>query len=350
MKKIHKQILVILVTSVFLGLVRFLFINDDYSLIQLVQEKKSFQSNDIENIEDFLLSLTEPELVDVNMAKKLYDNKMASFIDARDYKDFIEGHILEAINIPYDTDENYDVNLLDSLRMLDNNALIIYCSGGGCTLGKDLSYYLYENQEFYSVLYFEEGYPKWQELDFSVKVKEIIVESSDLDQSYNYSTLDIFLCISFAIMIILYLKENFRIYIPLISRLILGFIFIYFSYDKILDPNLFASLINNYDIIPYGLEYSIALFLPWIEMIVGVFLILGIFLESSVVISSFLLIGFILMISQAFIRGKSIDCGCLLSTLNSELVEDKRFYMLKRIIQDLYFLILCLIVKYKDKF
>ena len=30
--------------------------------------------------------------------------------------------------------------------------------------------------------------------------------------------------------------------------MILGFIFIYFSYDKIIDPKLFASLINNYDI------------------------------------------------------------------------------------------------------
>ena len=347
MKKIYNQTLIIFLLSIFFGLIRLLFINDDYPLIQFSEKEKEIIIN--HDLEDFLLSLIEPELIDINLGKELYDNDLVSFIDARDSKDFKDGHILGALNITYDPDENYDLDLLDSLRQLDRNSLIIYCSGGGCTLGKDLSYYLYENHDFYSVLYFEEGYPDWEQLGYPIK-QALSKEPVNSEKSYSYSNIDVFLFISLMIVVVLYSFNNFRYYIPLISRFILGFIFIYFSYDKIIDPKLFASLINNYDIVPYGLEYSIALFLPWIEMMIGVFLILGIFVESSILISFVLLVMFIFMISQAFIRGKSIDCGCLLSNLNSDLVEEKRFHMLKRIIQDVYFLILCLIVKYKDKF
>ena len=55
------------------------------------------------------------------------------------------------------------------------------------------------------------------------------------------------------------------------------------------------------------------------------------------------------MLMQAYVRGKSIDCGCLLADLNSSSALEKQINMLKRIVHDLYFLVLTLIVKYRKK-
>ena len=81
----------------------------------------------------------------------------------------------------------------------------------------------------------------------------------------------------------------------LLIRVILGLVFIYASYDKILDPGKFARDIANYHIIPFGLENSIAIILPWIELLIGLGIILGIFLDGSVFISGGFLVLFILM-------------------------------------------------------
>ena len=99
-------------------------------------------------------------------------------------------------------------------------------------------------------------------------------------------------------------------YLILLIRCLLGIVFIYASYDKILDPEKFARDIANYHIIPFGLENSIAIILPWLELLIGMGIILGIFLDGSVVLSGSFLILFIFMIFQAMMRGFNIECGC----------------------------------------
>ena len=99
-------------------------------------------------------------------------------------------------------------------------------------------------------------------------------------------------------------------YLILSISCLLGLVFIYASYDKILDPEKFARDIANYHIIPFGLENSIAIILPWLELLIGMGIILGIFLDGSVVLSGSFLILFIFMIFQAMMRGFNIECGC----------------------------------------
>ena len=99
-------------------------------------------------------------------------------------------------------------------------------------------------------------------------------------------------------------------YFIVIMRIILGAIFLWASFDKILDPEKFARSISNYHLIPFGLENSIAIFLPWLEFFIGTGLILGIMVDGATIITSILLISFNLMIAQAIIRGFNIDCGC----------------------------------------
>ena len=99
-------------------------------------------------------------------------------------------------------------------------------------------------------------------------------------------------------------------YLILLIRCLLGLVFLYASYDKILDPGKFARDIANYHIVPFGLENSIAIILPWLELLIGAGIILGIFLDGSVLLSGSFLILFIVMIFQAMMRGFNIECGC----------------------------------------
>ena len=96
----------------------------------------------------------------------------------------------------------------------------------------------------------------------------------------------------------------------LFTRIVLGIIFIVASIDKIIDPASFARDIANYHVVPYGLENTIAIFLPWLELFIGLSLIFGFMVDGSSLISGVLLILFILIIFQATMRGFNIECGC----------------------------------------
>ena len=96
----------------------------------------------------------------------------------------------------------------------------------------------------------------------------------------------------------------------LIFRFYIGAVFIYAGVLKIIDPIDFASQIQNYQILPYSTTHFFAILLPWVEVFTGTGLILGIFVDGSSFIISGMMVVFILAISQALLRGLSIECGC----------------------------------------
>jgi uncharacterized membrane protein YphA (DoxX/SURF4 family) len=96
----------------------------------------------------------------------------------------------------------------------------------------------------------------------------------------------------------------------LISRLFLGGIFTYASFDKILHPFEFAEVVYNYQLLPDVLVNLVALFLPWIELLVGLSLILGVWLPGAVLICNLLLMVFFSTLVFNIARGLDIDCGC----------------------------------------
>ena len=99
-------------------------------------------------------------------------------------------------------------------------------------------------------------------------------------------------------------------YLTLILRLIVGFVFLSFGLEKIVDPTKFAKEMLNYQILPYFSANIFALILPWIEVISGLLLILGIKIKANSTIISGLLLIFIFAVSLALIRGLDINCGC----------------------------------------
>ncbi len=99
-------------------------------------------------------------------------------------------------------------------------------------------------------------------------------------------------------------------YITLTFQVSLGFVLVYASAGKLSDPGTFAKEIYNYQIFPLFIAKSIAIFLPWLELILGLFLIFGLRLKSSAIFSTFLLVLATLAVASAFARGLNINCGC----------------------------------------
>ena len=96
----------------------------------------------------------------------------------------------------------------------------------------------------------------------------------------------------------------------LLSRLVLGFIFIYAGMEKISDPEGFAKAINNYKLLPFSIINILAIILSWIEVVAGMLLIFGLAVKENAFIISSLLGVFIIAIAVSLIRGLNIDCGC----------------------------------------
>ncbi len=99
-------------------------------------------------------------------------------------------------------------------------------------------------------------------------------------------------------------------YILLFFRLVVGGVFIWAGLLKIFDPLDFAQNIANYRIFSQTVSLFLALIIPWIEVICGLFLVLGIFRETASFMLSGSLVVFLALIIVTLIRGLDIDCGC----------------------------------------
>ena len=139
--------------------------------------------------------------------------------------------------------------------------------------------------------------------------------------------------------------------LPLIFRIILGVVFIYASYYKILDPASFSDNIHNYHVTDNFIwaENLAALIIPWLELIVGVFLIMGVFLDGSISITIGMLIFFIIILSQAVFRGIDVHCGCFTTEADSG-VTDLRMELIMHIIEDFVLLGMAVVIQMRDKF
>lgn len=95
-----------------------------------------------------------------------------------------------------------------------------------------------------------------------------------------------------------------------ILRLVLGAVFLYASYDKILNPQSFSQAVYNYQILPDAAVNLTALTLPWLEMLLGVCLVAGVWLPGATAICTGLLTIFIGALVFNQVRGLDIHCGC----------------------------------------
>lgn len=94
----------------------------------------------------------------------------------------------------------------------------------------------------------------------------------------------------------------------LFVRIALAAIFIYGGAIKLLDPRAFARTISHYGLVPDPLLPVVAIGLPAIEVLAGIFLILD--FRSGLYGISGLLLLFVAVLGYGILNELDIDCGC----------------------------------------
>jgi len=73
---------------------------------------------------------------------------------------------------------------------------------------------------------------------------------------------------------------------------------------------LFAMSIDAYQILPEWAVLLLGHWLPWFELLIGVFLVAGIMLRYTALTATGLLLVFFALMTRAYLKGLTIDCGC----------------------------------------
>lgn len=124
------------------------------------------------------------------------------------------------------------------------------------------------------------------------------------------------------------------------SRLLLGAVFLYAAWPKVMDQATFAAAIHNYKMVPASLIPLFATTLAGFELVVAIALIGGVWRKGAGVAVTGMLVMFIVALTIAYFQGRSIDCGCFLSELSEQRAADIRGHMVRRILEDLGMLVL----------
>lgn len=93
-----------------------------------------------------------------------------------------------------------------------------------------------------------------------------------------------------------------------LCRWTLSGIFIYAGGIKLLEPEIFATLIEAYGIVPEGLLMPVAIGLPVLEVIAGIGLLFDI--RRSLALITGLLVLFMVVLGYGIWLGVDVDCGC----------------------------------------
>lgn len=116
-------------------------------------------------------------------------------------------------------------------------------------------------------------------------------------------------------------------------RLVLAGVFVYASIDKILHPQAFAQAVFNHQVLPGAMINSIAIVLPWMELVLGGCLLSNRWMCGASLWTAGLMMVFMGLILFNLSRGLDVGCGCFSTSEDSgmdtmTLVRDMIFLML----------------------
>ena len=101
------------------------------------------------------------------------------------------------------------------------------------------------------------------------------------------------------------------VWLTLAARIAVGLIFVLAGVSKLVAPGTFSATLLAYNVLPVALLRPVSLILPWIEVVVGLYLLAGLFTRAAAWAAIVMLAVFMLAIGQAVLRGISLqDCGC----------------------------------------
>ena len=106
-------------------------------------------------------------VIDLAMAKRLFNKKAAVFVDARSSWPYQLGHVPGALHVPPSAVPTaFDAELADLSK---DTVLVVYCSGATCNLGSKLAQKLAEEMGFSRIYVFAGGFPQWEEAGYPVE-------------------------------------------------------------------------------------------------------------------------------------------------------------------------------------
>ena len=183
-----KVIFVIVITSIFIGLLYNHFNPNGISFIRVEKELKwesdssqtilpsveenkkdldtisSNQNKIIEHKKFDLQPFSEPRAIKIDLAYKLF-NEGIKFIDARPVEEFEESHIKGAINIPFYGSEEYESTLS---KISKDEIVITYCNGDDCDLSTLLGEEIFK-KGYKKVYVFFGGWNDWLKKGYPIE-------------------------------------------------------------------------------------------------------------------------------------------------------------------------------------
>jgi putative oxidoreductase len=94
------------------------------------------------------------------------------------------------------------------------------------------------------------------------------------------------------------------------GRVALALVFVFAGGIKAADPNAFAEEIMRYQLVPWPVAVSLALWLPFLEIAAGAGILIPALRRGALTVLTGLLITFTAALLIAWQRGLNIDCGC----------------------------------------
>lgn len=96
----------------------------------------------------------------------------------------------------------------------------------------------------------------------------------------------------------------------LLARLLLGGVLLKAGLAKVGEPSALAETIGHFGLVPLRLVTLLAVWIPWLECIVGGCLLAGLLSASAALLAAGMTLSFGLAVTSALLRGLDIACGC----------------------------------------
>lgn len=90
----------------------------------------------------------------------LWEQQLATFLDARSLEDFEAGHIADAYYLPYDELASGQIPEVVDFALSPDQPVVIYCSGGECDASHNAAALL-QPMGFVTLHIYVDGYPGW---------------------------------------------------------------------------------------------------------------------------------------------------------------------------------------------
>jgi rhodanese-related sulfurtransferase/uncharacterized membrane protein YphA (DoxX/SURF4 family) len=259
-------------------------------------------------------------LVGLDAARTFFEEGRGAIVDARTPEQYDEGHIPGAFSCYVYELETYLPPLLEKLTL--ETPLLIYCTGADC---EDSQFLAQTMQElgFKRIYIYEGGFDGWRNAGLEVETGSTHESGTSREMTVKYAVdfgryipvwawiAGEFALLGYGLLVLgLVLTGRQTGLLTGISLRLVGVVFILASLHKIVSPEQFAAVVDNYRILPPWLVNIPAIIMPWLELIAGIILLSGRCRGQSALVLAGLTLVFILAISYNMARGVEFDCGC----------------------------------------